>query len=213
MGSAAVKAAAIDPERVARQGRSASWGNRADKHLGPGGGPVIPMNVILRHNLSTHLGLVVLVLALGGCATDRGRPPPVGLSLKVTPIVEAARRQLGVPYHPGGASPATGFDCSGFTQWVYQQCGIVLPRQSSDQYLAGPQVGRDQLQQGDLVFFEIEQKGASHVGIYEARGWFIHSSSTGGRVREDHLSGKYWQQHYLGACRPGPSRRENVKFD
>jgi cell wall-associated NlpC family hydrolase len=109
---------------------------------------------------------------------------------------------MGVPYHAGGTSPATGFDCSGFTQWVCWQHGIFLPRQSFEQYQVGQPVRGDQLQQGDLVFFEIEQKGASHVGIYEARGWFIHCSSPGGRVREDHLSEKYWRKHYLGARRP-----------
>lgn len=152
--------------------------------------------------IGSVLGFAILALFMSGCAGGRGHPPPVVLGLELTPLIQTARSQLGVPYHPGGISPATGFDCSGFTQWVYQQYGIPLPRQSFDQYLVGQQVRGEQLQQGDLVFFDIEKKGASHVGIYEARGWFIHCSSPGGRVREDHLSTRYWQQHYLGACRP-----------
>ncbi len=162
------------------------------------------MSASFGQGISRLLALLLIAMALGGCATGRDHPAPAALGLELTPLIQTARSQLGVPYHPGGASPAAGFDCSGFTQWVYQQHGIPLPRQSLDQYQVGRQVRGEPLQQGDLVFFDIEKKGASHVGIYEARGWFIHCSSSGGRVREDHLSGKYWQKHYLGACRPLP---------
>lgn len=156
--------------------------------------------------IGRFLGLAVLAVLVSACGTGKGRLPPVVVGAEVTPLLQTARSQLGARYHPGGTLPATGFDCSGFTQWVYRQHGLLLPRQSFDQYQAGQPVGADQLQPGDLVFFEIEKKGASHVGIYEARGWFIHCSSPGGRVREDHLSERYWQQHYLGACRPDPRR-------
>jgi cell wall-associated NlpC family hydrolase len=95
----------------------------------------------------------------------------------------------------------TGFDCSGFTHWVFMQHGITLPRQSFDQYQLGQQVKVGKLRAGDLVFFEIEKKGASHVGIYVDRGRFIHCSSTGGSVKEEDLNERYWQKHFLGARR------------
>lgn len=166
-----------------------------------------------RARVVSVLGLLLLGLVMGGCAGGRGHPPPVALGTELTPLIRTARSQLGVPYHPGGSSPVTGFDCSGFTQWVFQQHGIPLPRQSLDQYQTGQQVKDERLQQGDLVFFDIEKKGASHVGIYEASGWFIHCSSPGGQVREDHLSMKYWQRHYLGACRPRLERAQFLRRD
>jgi cell wall-associated NlpC family hydrolase len=103
-----------------------------------------------------------------------------------------------------GASPQTGFDCSGFTRWVYLQHGVTLPRQSFDQYRTGAAVDKGELRSGDLVFFDIDKKGASHVGIYSGRGSFLHCSSPGGRVREDGIEEAYWQDHYLGARRVLP---------
>ena len=152
-----------------------------------------------RHRSSTIPGLVILVLVLTGCAAGRGHLPSLPPVFEAVPLIQTARSQLGVPYQAGGSYPRTGFDCSGFTQWVFQQHGIALPRQSFDQYQVGQPVTVELLQQGDLVFFDVEKKGASHVGIYEAKGWFIHCSSSGGRVREDNLSEKYWQKHFLGA--------------
>ena len=80
----------------------------------------------------------------------------------------------------------------------------MLPRQSYDQYQSGVKIRGRKLYAGDLVFFEIEKKGDTHVGIYVDQGKFIHSSSTGGLVREDYLGDKYWQKHYLGARRVLP---------
>jgi murein DD-endopeptidase len=147
------------------------------------------------------LGLALFVLLLGGCTASKGYPPVVTSSMEAVALIQTARGQLGVCYHPGGNSPSTGFDCSGFTQWVFQQRGLSLPRQSYDQYRIGHEVKGEELQQGDLVFFQIEKKGASHVGIYLDRGWFIHCSSPGGGVREDNLTDRYWQRGYLGARR------------
>jgi cell wall-associated NlpC family hydrolase len=162
-----------------------------------------------RHKSSTIPGLVILALVLNGCAAGRGHPPPLPSAFEVVPLIQTARSQLGAPYQAGGSSPGTGFDCSGFTQWVFQQQGIALPRQSFDQYLVGQSVMVEHLQQGDLLFFDVEKKGASHVGIYEAQGWFIHCSSPGGRVREDNLAEKYWRKHFLGA-RHLPLRKSRV---
>lgn len=111
-----------------------------------------------------------------------------------------------IRYRHGGRAPKTGFDCSGFVQYVYQHAlGVDLPDNSASQYRDGAQVARNELRTGDLVFFHIRGKRVSHVGIYLDDGRFIHSPSTGKRVRVDELSDPYWSRRYAGARRPNQS--------
>jgi murein DD-endopeptidase len=161
------------------------------------------METRLAPKLAFALWLVALALLQSGCGAGRKLEAPLQ-AVDLVALIQTARGQLGVRYHPGGNLPSTGFDCSGYTQWVFWQHGLMLPRQSYDQYQSGEKIRGRKLYSGDLVFFEIEKKGASHVGIYVDRGKFIHSSSTGGLVREDYLGDKYWQKHYLGARRVLP---------
>jgi len=108
-----------------------------------------------------------------------------------------------IRYRRGGREPQTGFDCSGFVQYVFaQSLGIDLPDNSISQFQAGIKVARGELQTGDLVFFHTRGKNVSHVGIYLDNGRFIHSPSTGKRVRVDELSDSYWARRYVGAKRP-----------
>jgi cell wall-associated NlpC family hydrolase len=108
-----------------------------------------------------------------------------------------------IRYRRGGREPQTGFDCSGFVQYVFaHSLGIDLPDTSISQFLAGTKVARAELQTGDLVFFHTRGKNVSHVGIYLDNGRFIHSPSTGKRVRVDELSDSYWARRYVGAKRP-----------
>ena len=147
--------------------------------------------------------LMALVVSQSGCGAGRKlQPPPQAIDPAA--LIQTARSRLGVCYLAGGSSPRSGFDCSGYVQWVFWQHGLALPRQSYDQYQLGDKVDQRKLRTGDLVFFEIEKKGASHVGIYVDRGSFIHCSSTGGCVRQDYLGDKYWLEHYLGARRVIP---------
>jgi murein DD-endopeptidase len=146
-------------------------------------------------------GVSILLVLTGGCGTGKSYQAHELPGIDTGALIRTARGQLGVRYSSGGNSPLTGFDCSGFTLWVFLQHGISLPRQSYDQYRLGQQVKAGEFRSGDLVFFEIEKKGASHVGIYVDQGWFIHCSSTGGSVREEDLNQKYWQKHFLGARR------------
>ncbi len=111
-------------------------------------------------------------------------------------IVKNAQSLQGVPYVFGGTT-RSGFDCSGFTQYVYAGSGISLPRTSYAQFETGTAVKKDQLQPGDLVFFSTYAKGASHVGIYIGGGSFVHASNSG--VRTTSLSDSYYSARYVGA--------------
>ena len=103
-------------------------------------------------------------------------------------------KYLGIPYAWGGASPA-GFDCSGLVMYVYAQLGILLPHYAAAQYGFGSPVSRDQLQPGDLVFFD----GLSHVGIYIGGGQVVHAPQTGDVVKISSLSD--FGAGYVGARR------------
>jgi peptidoglycan DL-endopeptidase CwlO len=104
-----------------------------------------------------------------------------------TRLVRFARRFLGVRYVYGGTNPASGFDCSGFTRYVFAHFGVVLPHYTFGQYDVGRAVARSRLRPGDLVFFD----GVGHVGLYIGHGRFIHAPHTGTRVSVDSLSGWY----------------------
>ena len=110
-------------------------------------------------------------------------------------VVGIAMRYLGTPYRWGGASPG-GFDCSGFTMYVYAQMGVSLPHYTGSQWGMGTPVSRDQLEAGDLVFFN----GLGHVGIYVGGGNFIHSPHTGDVVKISSMTGWY-DSTYMGARR------------
>ena len=112
-------------------------------------------------------------------------------------VVGVAMQYLGTPYVWGGASPG-GFDCSGFAMYVYAQVGVSLPHNAAMQYnTVGTYVPRDQLQPGDLVFFD----GLGHMGIYIGGGQFIHSPHTGDVVKISSLSDSWYAATYVGAKR------------
>jgi cell wall-associated NlpC family hydrolase len=120
-------------------------------------------------------------------------PPPVDAS-KGAQVVAIAMRYLGVPYKWGGASPSTGFDCSGLTMYVYAQVGVSLPHYAAAQYQLGAPVSREQLQPGDLVFY----RGLGHMGMYIGGGNYIHAPQTGDVVK---ISGVYARSDWVGARR------------
>lgn len=120
-------------------------------------------------------------------------------------ILQRGLTLLGTPYRFGGSSTATGFDCSGFVGFVFRnEAGIELPRSTREMIkLDAPRVRRDELQPGDLVFFNNRGRGrVSHAGIYIGDDQFIHSSSSrSGGVRVDSLDDKYWRASYMEAKR------------
>jgi len=115
-------------------------------------------------------------------------------------LLETALSYRGVPYRNGGSDP-TGFDCSGFVQWVFAQHGLRLPREVHDQYQFGTTVDFDDVQPGDLVFFETVSRGASHVGIALGGDQFVHAPSSRGVVRVESYTADYWKRRYVGARR------------
>lgn len=114
-------------------------------------------------------------------------------------VVTLARNFIGVPYVRASSNPRVGFDCSGFTRYVYALAGVGLPRSSYEQFDLGVPVSRSSLVAGDLVFFNTGG-GVSHVGIYAGGGSFIHSSSSRG-VTITSLGASYWAPRYIGARR------------
>lgn len=142
-----------------------------------------------------------IIFAVSGCSIispDRERENAIREK-----IVRTAMQYKGCPYKYGGTSPK-GFDCSGFTSFVYKKSGIRLPRSSGDQYEAGSSVDLDEMQNGDLVFFTRwgylgKLLSPNHVGIFIGNDRFIHAPSSGGRVRIDRLSDDYWESHYKGS--------------
>jgi cell wall-associated NlpC family hydrolase len=111
-------------------------------------------------------------------------------------VVGIAMQYLGVPYVWGGASPS-GFDCSGFIMYVYAQVGVSLPHHAASQYNYGVPVSQDQLEPGDLVFFD----GLGHNGLYIGNGQFIHAPHTGDVVKISSLSDPWYASNWVGARR------------
>ena len=109
---------------------------------------------------------------------------------------------IGVDYRYGGETPEGGLDCSGLVRHVFQQVtGVTLPRTSKELARIGAPIARDDLEAGDLVFFDTRRFAFSHVGIYLGDGRFIHAPSRGSEVEIAELTNSYWRKHFNGARR------------
>lgn len=167
----------------------------------------------------TKWSVVALACLASGCASTGAVPRPFptpAAGTRPAPAVEApspahpfdayalvgtALALRGAPYRNGGSEPNGGFDCSGFTQYVFAQYGVALPRAVREQYQQGSAVEASDLAPGDLVFFTTTDPGASHVAIVVGGDQFIHAPSSSGTVRVERLRTSYWSQRYLGARR------------
>ena len=185
--------------------------------------------------------VVLLAVTSGACAAHGGVPRPFpGAALPpgagMTPVerVEAPRDEpveapatvagtlsdviqtalgfLGTPYRNGGTDP-TGFDCSGFVQFIFARAGAVLPREVKDQYRAGRDIDLEDVQPGDLVFFETVTRGASHVGMALGDGRFVHAPSSRGVVRVEPYTANYWARRFVGARRVTDATRVNASAE
>ena len=159
--------------------------------------------------------LLILSLA-GGCASRSGAVPAPfprpnhgssdlpSVSAPRLPdadaITSTALGLRGVPFVNGGSTLA-GFDCSGFTSFVFQQHGVELPRLAAAQYRIGSEVDPAAIEAGDLLFFTTVAPGASHVALALGGDEFIHAPSERGQVRVERLSSSYWSRRFLGARR------------
>lgn len=142
---------------------------------------------------------------------DEGSPPSFSLSTPAAAEAVLGQAQefvlralsfIGVRYQWGGASPDTGFDCSGLIRYVYAQItGQALQGNAQEISRIGTTVDKSALQPGDLVFFNTLRKPFSHVGIYLGESRFLHAPSRGGNVEIVDMNQRYWQNRYNGARR------------
>ena len=157
------------------------------------------------------LGVVMWAcLSFGAQAQMTLTPPGPAASIAATPpnpeppashpAVELARTLLGIPYRWAGADPARGFDCSGLVYYVFNQLQVSIPRMQRDLFKSAEQVGKSDLQPGDLLFFNTFAR-LSHVGIYIGEGRFIHAPRRGRDVSIESLDSKYYKGRYAGARR------------
>ncbi|HUL72524.1 MAG TPA: C40 family peptidase [Vicinamibacterales bacterium] len=179
-----------------------------------------------RHALLAPLALVTVIGS--GCASATGvitpqpfpgapvRPvslPPAsaGPSAATAPaapepdaLVQTALGFQGIAYRLGGEDPASGFDCSGFVQYVFGQHHIDVPRTVAEQYQRGRRVALADVQAGDLLFFSTTGSGATHVGIAlgpSSLGEFIHAPDAGGVIRIERFDAPYWRTRLVGVRR------------
>lgn len=116
-------------------------------------------------------------------------------------VIETANKYLGYKYVYGGSSPETGFDCSGFTSYIFRQHGITLNRTAAGQYSNGVAVSRANLLPGDLIMFGSSASSINHVGIYLGGGRIIHAPNPSRGVTTDTINSGYYNTNYVGARR------------
>ncbi len=163
-------------------------------------------NKLSSRPLLTPLVLMFIFSQLFGCATNEKMVIPHATT-DVSPgnakVVNEALQLQGQPYVSGGESPAEGFDCSGLVFYVYNKHGLKLPRDTWSLANQLPSVQLDERQPGDLVFFTINARPHSHVGIYVGQDKFVHAPSTRtGRVMMSDLKQPYWRERFSAVRRP-----------
>lgn len=131
--------------------------------------------------------------------------PVTAMAAAQNPLTRQALQHLGINYRYGGDSPREGFDCSGLIVFSAQESlGLKLPRRSADMARVGLKVKKEDLMVGDLVFFNTRGPRYSHVGIYLGNELFVHAPSSGGSVRVENMTKRYWAKRYNGARRLDP---------
>ena len=153
----------------------------------------------MQRRLRPILPALVLLL-LAACASAPPHPQAgTRQSMLSNDVLFRAISLVGTPYRWGGNTPGGGFDCSGLVDYVFRtEARVNLPRTSREMSrLPDPRLDRAQLAPGDLVFFQTDGNGVSHVGIYVGKDRFVHAPDTGGTVRLDRLDNPYWHRHFL----------------
>lgn len=143
------------------------------------------------------LALLALPLLLQGCGLfNFGSSQPSASNASRNKVVTTAYSQMGKAYRLGGASPAKGFDCSGLLYWAYRKNGVNVPRVSHEQARAGTGVSPSRARPGDIVVFRTGARNL-HTGMYIGNNSFIHSPSSGGRVRIESMDVNYWKKRLV----------------
>ncbi len=129
----------------------------------------------------------------------------LGVARALDAVMARALSLRGTRYRAGGASPETGFDCSGFVGYLYRDIlGFQLPRSAQEIWRFGRKVEREDLRPGDLVFYDTLRRPFSHVGIYLGDNQFVHAPTSGGSVRVVNMNERYWAARWNGAKRVAP---------
>ncbi|MEJ2618819.1 MAG: C40 family peptidase [Candidatus Thiodiazotropha sp.] len=114
--------------------------------------------------------------------------------------MKIAEKLKGSPYRYGGFTPE-GFDCSGFVYYAYRQVGKTIPRTTKAQFRASKRLAIEDAQPGDLLFFRINARKLSHVGLYAGNGRFIHASTSRKQIADASLDDTYWNKRLIGVGR------------
>ena len=138
----------------------------------------------------------------GADETNRSITSLQQLKARASDLTISALTMIGIRYQFGGNTPESGLDCSGLVRYVFKEAwGANLPRTSEEISHAGQRVDMQDLQPGDLVFYNTLKRTFSHVGIYLGENKFIHSPSRGGEVRIEIMDLSYWKKRFNGARR------------
>ncbi len=156
--------------------------------------------VAMRPRMSRSVCLLICAL-LAACGSVPERPVPLP-DATLAPALRAAHDALGTPYRYGGED-RHGFDCSGLVQWSYARAGLYLPRTTEEQFADTTPIGMEAVVPGDLLFFRLQGRQVSHVGIYVGDGAFIHAPATGRRVEIARLDDPFWQRRVVRVGRVG----------
>jgi cell wall-associated NlpC family hydrolase len=153
---------------------------------------------------SKILILFILISFISACSSSYRKSENKPIDVKQSKIshnkkniINNAQAMLGVNYYYGGISPKTGFDCSGLVYYSHKKQGIKLPRTTTGQLKNVKRINKSSLQPGDLVFFAINHRSVSHVGIYLGNNKFIHSPSTGKKVNITSMNSAYWRSRFV----------------
>lgn len=142
-------------------------------------------------------------VALAAPAAERTGSPDRSTEQRGARIASTALEYVGYPYRWGGASPASGFDCSGFVVFVYETVGVRLPHDQAGQLASGRRIDPDELQPGDVLIFQNTYRaGLSHSGIYVGNGAFVHAADERQGVTLTPLWSGYWGERLYAAVRP-----------
>jgi NlpC/P60 family len=151
----------------------------------------------------TRLVLPLIIVLFTGCSSAPKITPSPTVQPTLPPVINYALSLQGMPYRYGKVSPGEGFDCSGFIMHVYKRHGVYMPRTVREMARSLPRIEKNDLQSGDLVFFNTNGNKFSHVGLLVKDDKFVHAPSRRtGRVLVSSLNNSYWRKHFTGARRP-----------